>query len=52
MLLDYIMQLVQNEDKETVIMVLSLLKRIFAVVPSYQHDQILEALMGGEENAE
>ena len=52
MLLDYIMQLVQNEDKETVNMVLSLLKRIFAVVPSYQHNQILEALMGGEEDAE
>lgn len=52
MLIDYIMTLVANENKETVLMVLALLKRIFAVVPSYQHDQILEALMGGDENAE
>lgn len=52
MLIDYIMTLVANENKETVLMVLALLKRIFAVVPSYQHDQILEALMGGEEDAE
>lgn len=52
MLIDYIMTLVANENKETVLMVLALLKRIFAVVPSYQHDKILEALMGGEENAE
>lgn len=51
-MLDYIMQLVQNEDKETVIMILTLLKRIFAVVQSYQQDKILEALMGGEEDAE
>lgn len=52
MLIDYIMTLVANENKETVLMVLALLKRIFAVVPSYQHDQILEALIGGEEDAE
>lgn len=52
MLIDYIMTLVANENKETVLMVLALLKRIFAVVPSYQHDKILEALMGGEEDAE
>lgn len=52
MLIDYIMTLVANENKETVLMVLALLKRIFAVVPSYQHDQILEALMGGDEDAE
>lgn len=52
MLIDYIMKLVMDENKETVIMVLNLLKRIFAVVPSYQHDKILEALMGGEEDAE
>lgn len=52
MLIDYIMKLVMDENKETVLMVLALLKRIFAVVPSYQHDQILEALMGGEEDAE
>ena len=52
MLIDYIMTLVANENKETVLMVLALLKRIFAVVPSYQHDQILEALMGGESDAE
>lgn len=52
MLIDYIMTLVANENKETVLMVLALLKRIFAVVPSYQHDKILEALMGGDEDAE
>lgn len=52
MLIDYIMKLVMDENKETVLMVLALLKRIFAVVPSYQHDKILEALMGGEEDAE
>ena len=52
MLIDYIMTLVANENKETVLMVLALLKRIFAVVPSYQHDQILEALMGGDNDAE
>lgn len=52
MLIDYIMALVANENKETVLMVLALLKRIFAVVPSYQHDKILEALIGGEEDAE
>lgn len=52
MLIDYIMTLVANENKETVLMVLALLKRIFAVVPSYQHDQILEALIGGESDAE
>ena len=52
MLIDYIMTLVANENKETVLMVLNLLKQIFAAVPSYEHDQILEALMGGEEDAE
>lgn len=52
MLIDYIMTLVANENKETVLMVLALLKRILAVVPSYQHDKILEALMGGDEDAE
>lgn len=52
MLIDYIMKLVMDENKETVLMVLALLKRIFAVVPSYQHDKILEALIGGEEDAE
>lgn len=52
MLIDYIAQLVQNEEKETVLLVLNLLKQIFAAVPSYEHDKILEALMGGEEDAE
>lgn len=52
MLLDYITKLVATEDKETVLLILGFLKRIFAVVPSYQYDQILEALMGGDEDAE
>lgn len=53
-LIDYIIKLVENrtENPSELVAELRLLKRMFEKLPSYTHDDILDAFVGGDADAE
>lgn len=51
-LIDYIIGLIENREStaETIVFSLRMLKRILSVTSSYEHDAIMDAITGGDEN--
>ena len=51
-LLDYMIGLIENREAtaETIVFSLRMLKRVLSVTSSYEHDRIIEAITGGDEN--
>lgn len=53
-LIDYIIKLVENwtESPAELIAELRVLRRVLAKMPNYHHDDIIDAFMGGNDDAE
>jgi hypothetical protein len=51
-LIDYIIGLIENREAtaETIVFSLRMLKRVLSVTSSYEHDTIIDAITGGEQD--
>ncbi len=52
-LIDYIIGLIENREAtaETIVFSLRMLKRVLSVTSDYQHDKIIDAIVGGDQDA-
>lgn len=52
-LIDYIIGLIENREAtaETIVFSLRMLKRVLSVTSRYDHEEIIDAIVGGDQDA-